>query len=272
MLGLIVALSNGCNEGQVETKLDTAVQQLFAPRKTPQQYMVLAVSSEDADVRRDAVARISTSNKYTQEWAIKGFVAIACLESDPQTRCVAMRALARTGDPRAVETALKLLNHNDYPPQEVWPPVPLCRWDAAEALANLSARGQVPEEYQTQVAKTLLDHLHIDLDRHTRIAAARGLGYYPSEQTVKGLIEGLRDQDFAVVYQCEDALVRLTGCTHGADVQAWEEWLESNGDDPFAHAGEVPESRRPPYRNQWEKGVHDTRELVRWLWPGSKEQ
>jgi hypothetical protein len=40
---------------------------------------------------------------------------------------VALRALARTGDPRAVETALKILNYQSYPPQEVWPPVPLVR-------------------------------------------------------------------------------------------------------------------------------------------------
>ncbi|MCK4341242.1 MAG: hypothetical protein KAY37_05900 [Phycisphaerae bacterium] len=256
----------------MDTKLDAVVQKIFKPRRTPQQYMVLAVSSEDADVRRDSVARISKSKKYDQEWAIKGFIAIACLESDPQTRCVAIRALARTGDPRATETALKILNYRDHPPNEVWPPVALGRWDATEALANLSAAGQVPEEYREQVAKTLLDRLRLGTDRHARIAGARGLGCYPSEEAVTALIAGLRDEDFAVVHQCEDTLVRLTGRTHGGDVLAWEEWFEANREALFAHTGEIPASRQPPYSNRWEKFTYETKDLVRWLWPGAKEE
>ncbi len=264
----------GCQDQtlKLEAKFDEGFKKLFTPRKTPQQYMLVAVSSEDPDARRDAVAQISRSKQYDREWAIKGFVAIALLESEPQTRCVAIRALARTGDRRATETALKILNYRDYPPQEVWPPVALCRWDALVALADLSAAGKIPEEYREPVYKALLDRLRNDDDRHARIAAARGLAYYPQEETVKALIEGLRDEDFAVAHQCEDSLVHLTGQTHEANVLAWEEWLAANPEGVFAHAGEVPESRRPPYRNGLEKGWYDTQELIRWLWPGSKEE
>ncbi len=264
----------GCQDQgpKIEAKLDAGFKKLFAPRMTPQQYMLVAVSSEDPDARRDAVAQISKSKQYDREWAIKTFVAIALLESEPQTRCVAIRALARTGDPRATETALKILNYRDYPPQEVWPPVALCRWDALVALADLSAAESVPEEHRQGVFTTLVDRLRLDDDRHARIAAARGLAYYPDEQAVKVLIDGLRDEDFAVVHQCEESLVRLTGRTNDTNVLAWEEWLAANGEGLFAHAGEVPESRRPPYRNAWEKNWYDTKELVRWLWPGSKEE
>jgi HEAT repeat protein len=275
LLGTAAALfTPGCSDNQpkVDAKLDEMTQRLFAPRKSPQQYMILAVSSEDADVRRASVVRISQSNKYDQEWAIKGFVAIACLENDPQTRCVAIRALARTGDPRATETALKVLNYRDYPPQEVRPPDDICRGDAAFALADLSAAGKVPEEYQDGVRKTLLDRLHLDTDRHTRIAAARGLASYPAEETVAGLIDALRDDDFAVVHQCENSLMKLTGQAHHGDVQAWEAWLAEHRDDLFAHAGDIPDSQRPPYKNNFEKSVYDTRELIRWLWPGAKEE
>lgn len=261
----------GCSDVKIDSTLDAAVQKLFAPGRTPQQHMVLAVSSEDADVRRDSAARISKSKQYDREWAIKGFVAIALLESDPQTRCVAIRALGRTGDPRAVETVLKILNYRDHPPQEIWPPVTLCRWDALEVLASMSAAGQIPEQHRGLALKTLLEGLRLDRDRHARIAAARGLGYYPGEDTVRALIEGLRDEDFAVVHQCEGSLVQLTGRTHGGDALAWEAWLEANRGDLFAHVGEVPESRRPPYRNGWEKASYDARELIRWLWPGAKE-
>ena len=254
------------------SSLDSAVQKLLIGGRTPQQYMIVAVSSEDPDARRDAVARVSKSKKYGEEWAIKGFVAIACLESDAQTRCVAIRALGRTEDPRAVETMLKILNHEDYPPQEVWPPVALVRWDATEVLADLAAAGRIPVEQTERVRETFLDHLKGDPDRHARLAAARGLGYCPTEDVVQALIGGLRDEDFAVVHQCEDSLVRLTGRTHDSDMLGWEDWLEANRDDPFAHAGEVPESRRPPYTNRWEKFAYDTKDLARFLWPGAKEE
>lgn len=260
----------GCGAGGFETKLDEGFQRVFQPRRTPQQYMLVAVSSEDPDLRRDAVARISKSKHYDREWAIKGFVAIALLESEPQTRCVAIRALARTGDPRATETALKILNYERYPPQEVWPPVAVVRWDATQALAELSARGEVPEGSREDVFRTLLDRLRNDSDRHARIVAARGLAHYPDERTVSALIEGLRDADFAVIHQCEESLVKLTGRTHDGDALAWEDWLEANGESVFAHAGEIPESRRPPYRNRWEKAAYDTQDLLRWLWPGPK--
>lgn len=273
LAGLAALTLAGCSDTQLDIGggLDAAVQKLVGPRRTPQQYMVLAVSADDPDIRRDSVARISGSKKCNQEWAIKGYVAIACLESDPQTRCVAIRALARTGDPRAVDTTLRILNHNEYPPQEIWPPVGLVRWDAAEALAGLSAAGQVPEEQRERVRTTLIAVLGADTERHARIAAARGLGYYPEDQTVTALIEALRDEDFAVAHQAEDSLVRLTGRTHGGDVLAWEEWHAANRETLFAHAGEVPEERQPPYRNRWEKFTYDTADLFRWLWPGRKE-
>jgi hypothetical protein len=271
LLGTLLA---GCADGDFNFSqtLDTGFKKLLSTRRSPQQQMILAVSSQDPDVRRDAIAEVSDSKKCDSEWAIKGYVAIACLDSNEQPRCIAIRALARTGDPRATETLLKILNHTDHPTHEVWPPTPLVRWDAAEGLATLSESGHVPEAQQSQVCDVLMQRLNIDTDRHARIAAARGLGEYPTPKVVKALVNGLRDDDFAVVHQCETSLVKLTGCTHHADVLAWERWLEESGDQLFAHAGEVPESRRPPYETRWQKFTYETKDLVRWLWPGTKEE
>lgn len=271
-LVLCAATITGCGEGSFDATLDQAVKSILNPRKTPQQYMVLAVSSEDPDVRRDAVARVSDSKKYDEDWAVKGFIAIACLENDPQTRCVAIRALARSRDPRATETALKIINYRDYPPEEVWPPVEIVRWDATELLATHSAQGLVPEELRADVQQTLIDRLRLDSNRHARVAAARGLGYYPRPTVVEALITGLRDENFAVVHECEGALVKLTGHSHGGSVLAWEEWWETNQGAPFADAGHVPEDWQPPYDNKWEKFSYETKDFVRWLWPGAKEE
>ncbi|MFQ5806329.1 MAG: HEAT repeat domain-containing protein [Phycisphaerae bacterium] len=141
LYGVVLLLTSGCSgqEFKLDRTLDAAVKRIFKPRRTPQQYMIIAVSDADPDVRRDAVAKIAKSKKHDQEWAIKGFVAIALLESDPQARCVAIRALGRTRDQRAVETCLKILNYRRQPSDQVVPPDDLCRWDATEALADLAA-------------------------------------------------------------------------------------------------------------------------------------
>jgi len=267
----VAAALTGCGGATVDATLDAGFKKLFAPRRTPQQYMLLAVSSDDPDVRRDAVTRISRSKDARRDWAVKGYVAIALLESNAQTRCVAIRALARTGDIRAVDTCLKILNHTDYPPAEVWPPVPLVRADCAEALTTLAQRGQVPDEYRAGALRTLCRLLRNDTDRYVRLAAARGLGYFPDAEAVQALIAGLRDSEYAVVHHCEDSLVRLTGVTHHSDPAAWEVWVTEHADDLFARAGQIPETRRPPYRNGFEKTMYDTRQVLLWLWPGKKE-
>lgn len=270
LLGLLPVFV-GCAEGSFDAKMNAGLQGLLTPRRTPQQELILAVSSEDPDVRRDAVTRIAKSKKYNEEWAIKGLRAIALLESDPQTRCVAIRTLDRSGDARTVEVALMILNNDEYPAREVWPPPPIVRWDAAAALAHYSERDLVPVDKRAEVQRTLQTQLREGHERHTRIAAARGLGNYPDPATVNALIEGLRDDDFAVVYTCEASLVKLTGYTHNCNVLDWETWRDANRDHLFANAGHVPESRRPPYNNRWQKAWYETREFVAFLWPGEKE-
>lgn len=268
---VVLLLASGCGEAEFDARLDTAVKKIFKPRRTPQQFMIIAVSDADPDARRHAVGKVAKSKKHDQEWAIKGFIAIALLESDPQTRCVAVRALGRTGDPRAVETCLKILNHRKHPPAEVRPPNDLCRWDATSALAALAV-GQVPEAWRDEVLETFLERLRGDPDRHVRIAAARGLRSFFAPDALRVLIEGLRDEDFAVVHECEFSLAWLTGVTHDCDPYRWEQWLEANQEDAFAGSGVLPESRRPPYKSRWGEFKHQTRQSFRWIFPGSKEK
>jgi hypothetical protein len=263
----VLLIPAGCSKA----KIDAAVKKIFSPRLTPQQHMLIAVSDADADTRRESVAEVAASRKIDAEWAIKGFTTIALLDSDTQARCVAIRALARTRDPRAVRTCLEILNWRDQPPQQVRPPDDLCRWDATVALADLSEAGVVPESQRDAVRLALLARLRLDSNRHARIAAARGLAHYPASDTLQGLIDGLRDEDFAVAYRCELSLVALTGETHDCSAYAWEQWLAAHEDDPFARAGQVPPSRRAPYHNRAEKTWYDTRQFFRWLFPGPKD-
>ena len=194
--------------------------------------------------------RWPTARNLTRDWAVKGFRTIALLESDGQTRCVAVRALAQTNDPRAIETFLKLLNYQKHPATEVRPPDALCRWDAAGALADKSG-GAFPDEHRSETEQTFVDLLRTDRDRNVRIEAARGLRNFSSPDVVRGLIAGLRDEDFAVVHECEMSLAFLTGVTFDCDAYAWEQWYHQNEGALFVQGGQLPESRKPPYEGNW---------------------
>jgi len=257
---LFVGALFGCNTAE----LNSGFKKLFEPQRTPQQNMLIAVSDPDPDVRRDAAAKLAGSVQAGQEWAVNGLTAIALLERDPQTRCVAIRGLARGGDPRAVETCLKILNHSKQPPREVRVPDGEVRWDAALALAGLSERNLVPGEQCEAVRETLLERLRNDEDRHVRIAAARGLACYPSRAAAEGLVGALRDAEFAVAMEAAHSLERLTGKRLGADAYAWAQWLEGHPDAPLVLT--------PPIgpRTWWQSWGKGTRDMFEWLFPGPK--
>jgi len=264
---VFVALATGCSDAQI----DAAVKKILSGQRTPQQYLLVALSDEDPDERRNAVAHVAQSDQKSAEWALKGYVMIALYDEDSQARCVALRALAQARDPRAVDTALKILNSKDYPARLVRPPDDLTRWDATGALVDLLAADAVAESSRNSVKTALLALLASDSSRDVRVSAARGLGFCAEDEVVPALIAGLGDDDFAVVHECEMALVRLTGRTHDCRPRDWQAWYETNHESPFARRGEVPLSRRPPYTGRWSKLTHDTRELFRWLMPPRKE-
>jgi len=256
----------GCSDAGI----DATFQKILRPRLSPQQYLLVAVSDADPDVRRDAVARVAESDDYQTKWAIDGFIAIATLDTDAQARCVAVRALGRTNDRRAVETCLKILNHEDHPPQEIRPPGHLCRWDATQALTEMSARGVIPDELRVQARDTLLDRLANDAEAQVRCAAAEGLAHYSERDVVPPLIAGLNDENFAVAHACEMSLVRLTGETHDCSPYAWQQWYDTHKSAPFANAGHIPESRRAPYDGKIDKAAYKTKQFFRWMFPGTK--
>lgn len=269
---LLIVPLHGCADtgGKLDAAFDSAFKKIFQPRRSAQQYMLAAVSDSDADVRREAVARVARSKKVREDWAIKGLIAIATLESDPQTRSVAIRALAATDDLRAADVMLRILNYNTQPPAEIRPPEDEARWEATVALADLSQRARVPPELHDLARTTLLERLKRDSNRLVRVAAARGLGCYPHADSVAGLIDGLRDADFAVIAECESALVRLTGHTADYSAPAWDAWASQHADTLFAGRGTVPDSRKPPYSTRLGKFAYDARQLWDWAFPPKK--
>ncbi len=266
LLAAFLLLPAGCqNKGDGEKRF------ALQPPRSAQDEMLRAVETNDPDVRRKSLARVSKSRSHDQDWAIEGYVAIALLESDSQSRSVALRGLDRTTDPRASETALKILNHKDYPPEQVTPPDGLVRADSLRLLADHVRAGHIPAGATDAVREAFIRHLRGDTHREARQASARGLAGCRHADALTALIGGLEDADFAVVYECENSLKILTGQALPPDAAAWREWASAHPADAFAEARDPA----PPPNNaqaRMEKMAHEFRLINEWLWPAEKKK
>ncbi|MCA9242476.1 MAG: hypothetical protein KDA32_00870 [Phycisphaerales bacterium] len=264
-----VGFLTGCeNLGKID--LNAAVQNLIQPDRTPQQYLLVAVSDTDPDIRRDAIAEVAESDQRDKDWAIKGMSTVALLETDTHARCVAIRGLGASGRPEAVDVALKILNAKSYAASEVWPPEPLCRADAAKVLADAVDRGAVREEQSRDARATLLQSLQ-DEDPEVRVFCAKGLRRFADAEVVDALIAATGDSVFAVAYEADYSLAVLTGHTFDCRRHAWEAWRAANGDRLFADGGKMPPKLQPPYSGAWGKIAYDTKKVFQTIIPAAKD-
>lgn len=270
LLGVLFA--GGCQDPEIEFNLSDLKSDLFAPKRPPRECMLVATSESDADTRREALVRVVRSDQYAESWAVDGFVAIALLEIDPQTRCVAIRALARIGDERCADTLLRILNFAAEDPHTVRPPADVCRADAAEGVARLLEAGKMNDKQRALAGTILRPLVTTDSSAAVRRAAARSLGFIRDPESIRTLITGLRDTEFTVVYACEEALVRLAGVTHRTNVADWEAWFDANHENPFANAGRIPDERRNPYDGPLGKAVHEMKQTWEWIFPAAAEE
>ncbi len=259
----------GCSESNSNFSIDNAFQKLIKPKRTPQQNALVAFADTDPDARREAIGKVADSKQGERDWAIRSYTTIALLETDSQTRCVAIRALSQSHDPAAAETCLKVVNYRDFPPAEVRPPDDVTRWEAVSALSTMSRAGAVGESSKAPVRESLLERLTLDPDRNVRAAAARGLGKYPDVDVMSALVSALNDDDFSVVYEASLSLQELTGQDFACDAKAWQKWIEEHQDTQFASAGAL-NPRKPRFENRMDRDWHDTKQVVRWLFPPEK--
>ncbi len=219
--------------------------QMGAKYGTPQEALTFALGDGPATERRAALLEVVSSRASDEAFAFDGYQTIASLDIDPQIRVIAIRALADGPEPAATDTLLAVLEWRNHPRAEVREPGDLARWEATRTL-GLRVHQNITPIDRRDVTEALLRRLQNDEDKQVRIAAAHALGAYVGDSVVVGLIQGLRDDDFAVTAACEQSLVAMTGVTHHCDAEAWTLWLESQGDQAFARAGETPEEREPP--------------------------
>jgi len=194
-------------------------------------YLSDALEHQDADIRRGSVDRIAETRYRSRPAVVDALDLIARTDASEAVRCAAIRALGESHDGKAVTTMLAVLDEGSGtgPAASASGQV---RWEAIEVLRRRAVGGADAEDLGDEVGETALRLLGSDPSRDVRVSAAGLLGYHPTRAAVRGLIDALRQRDFGVAHEAQQALHRLTGRSFDHDVARWENWLASTA-DPF---------------------------------------
>ena len=244
LLLVVLGCLTGCSD---------ASKRKWRPRSAQTNYRN-ALESEESDLRRDAVARIAEARYFDSEGAFAVLDVVARTDPVEQIRCIAVRAFGRYEDDRPVAPLLVILQAEPGSPDALaLAPGTNVRWDAASVLADLAGKGLVTGEQRDAARQLFIQMAEGPSSREVRIVATEALGDFQDREVFEPLIGCLRGQDeFAIAERAEHALIRLTGVTQEYDPDAWEAWLAGT-DEPFAHAGRVPQTTRPAGPSWWDR-------------------
>ena len=221
---IIVSLT-GCNSQQsIEEKYKAVMMRLYGP--SPKQLVKDMFESPDADVRRNAIERLSQYDWARRGAYVKAY-AMLTEDPDPTVRSAAVRALGRCGDVHYADKVIERLTDISA----------IVRQDAAVVLGSLI----VPSAIKPLMQRSLGDD-SVDV----RIAAVRALGSYPTRDVLNTLIKCLDDEDFSVRFEAAESLRRLTGRNIGIDVDRWREVISSVS-NPFKKPA------RPKKKSWWQR-------------------
>jgi hypothetical protein len=229
--------------------------------RSPQQNYRTALESQRGDERRDAVARIAESYYYDSPDAFAVLEAVARTDPVSQIRCIAIRAFAYYKDDRPIAPLLTILQAKAGS-EHALPADDDIRWETVRALLALTRRGPLNGDQRTLARSILIKLLEADPSRNVRIVAAEALGEFKDREVLTPLIRSLRNRDFAIAERAERSLIALTGTTHDYDANTWEAWAASTK-DPFAHAGETPQTTRPAGPTWWDQQARAWRRALK---------
>ncbi len=196
----------------------------LASKQTPAD-VVAQLKSQDPDLRRDAVERLS-DEKWGRDGEFLKAYALLAQDPDHTVRSAALRALGCCGDADYIKDVIAALKD----------PVDSVRYDAASALDLL---------VHADAIAPLGSCVSSDASVQVRAAAARALRHYPRADVLEILLACLSDRDVAVRHQASESLAELTGKDAGMDTQRWEEILADKV-DPFAHPTKRGRKLTPP--------------------------
>lgn len=236
VLLLVIALSalSSCVDKTYEFNLHV---------RTPQESAVAALKSNDAGFRYKTLVELAKSKALRDDWAVKAMSVVVRTDPSPSVRALAAHNLGRVGDQRVVADLVEAM---DDPDTNV-------RREAAWGLMQFDVPDSGAEPRSILGAqKSLLQALGGDNSVDVRIYSARALGNFRHREVLMALIAALKDADFAVRYEAEASLVRLTGVTFQGNAGKWVAWLQDNK-DPFKNAGQTPPELVIPPKNGFQR-------------------
>jgi len=238
LLVLLPFLASGCEEKRVDFNLY---------KRSPQESALAAMKSGSADTRYKTLVELAKSKSLGADWAVKAMIVIVRTDPSGSVRALAAHNLGRVGDRRVVAVLVEALEDTDD----------RVRTASAWALAQVNVPGcGVDAQTIFNARKTLRAVLSSDTALDVRLYSAKALGQYKTSEVLMSLVAALKDNDFAVRYEAEMSLVRLTGVTFRGNPEKWLAWLKDHP-DPFKNAGHIPAELVPPKQNAFQKARDD---------------
>ncbi len=225
VLAGLAAVGAGCSGGGEGFTAQELMARFTGPGRS--ELAVQMLKSEDADVRRRSLEKLSARKELRREPYL-GWFAVMASDPDPTVRSAAARALALGGDAKYAPKVAEMLTDRD----------PMVRWDAAVAMDKLPS-----EEVIAPISRAARE----DATVAVRTAATYALRHYPKGEVVKTLMGCLDDLEFSVRFKAGESLAQLTGENGGADLNRWRELLREK-EDPFV---KPPAPKPRPWYNRF---------------------
>lgn len=210
MLILSAGMFCGCSGGSdgENFTLQESVESLFTG-KDPNQLVNQAFYSPDPDMQRQAIDELVKDPAGLAEPYLKGYASLLKyqlkLKNDGRHQTLissTVRALGKAGDTTYAPDVLAASKDEN----------PVVRADVAVALGNL----------KTDPAFGVLRKMAVsDHDTQVRMNACNSLANFYRPESVHTLTEAMRDEDFAVRFQANQSLVKLTGKDMGPNAADW---------------------------------------------------
>lgn len=174
--------------------------------KSPREAAVEMFDQYDPDKRREGTLLIANSPFGGTEVYLRAYRDMVQNEQDPLALAVAIRALAKHGEPADAKLIAPHLEHDN---EQV-------RWEAAKGLQRL---------HNPEVVGLMLSRLRLeDESPLVRRELAVALGQYPEDRVFQGLVQALYARELSVNMAAEQSLETLTGRSLGLDPRPWQRW------------------------------------------------
>lgn len=220
-------------------------------RRSPREWLEIALTSRLAEERRRAVEAIASGGAAREAWAVEAFESIARSDADELVRAAAVRGLRRSAGPDRVPLLVELLAAESEPRTRRFDGA--ChRQEAATLLRDVAADHELVDPARGTALETLIARAGSDPDRVVRMAALEGLGWIRDARAIPPLVEALRTRDFGMQAAAETSLHRLTGQSHHYDADAWSRWLAENN-DPLAGGSNARRRPNDAWSRMWSR-------------------